>query len=105
MGLAKQVQQLRYYLSATGPEMNSKEPSPVDMEEYGFGSSAQLLDIVSSVSPDSRITCSMLMLMTLRVNSSRSTHSPSRRPLFHPLASQCHHSSHYVTTLVTPTRL
>lgn len=49
LGLAKQVQYLRHYLSATTRASSSEGSEPADMAEYGFASSSQLLDLCSAV--------------------------------------------------------
>jgi hypothetical protein len=49
MSFAGQVQQLQYYLGAA--EAVSGEPQPVNMEDYGFSSMAELLNLCSAVRP------------------------------------------------------
>jgi len=52
MQLASQVQHLRHYLSASASTSSASTGDliPVDMEEYGFFSSSQLLNLCSAVS-------------------------------------------------------
>ena len=49
MQLASQVQHLRYYLAASGMPTTNDDPVPASMEDYGFTSPSQLLDLCSAV--------------------------------------------------------
>ena len=48
--LGKQVQLLRQYLSMAEPgAVDAASPPIASMEEFGFGASAELLDLISAV--------------------------------------------------------